>query len=123
MTTTANAQMPTDEELVAYIDGELSLEARQAIDEALAASPELCARLEELHLGDRPFAAAFDLLLDQAPVERMLARLSEQSTPVPVRPAAGPRTDWRAAGIAAMVLLSVGLGFAIGWGSKPARVI
>lgn len=119
MTTAGQSQMPTDEELVAYIDGELPLAARQAIDEALAASPELCARLEELHLGDRPFREAFDLLLDQAPVERMLARLSEQSAPVAVKPVAGPRTDWRAAGIAAMVLLSVGLGFAVGWGSKP----
>lgn len=116
---TTGQQMPTDEDLVAYIDGELPLDARQAIDEALAASPELCARLEELHLGDRPFREAFDLLLDQAPVERMLARLSEQSTPVPVKPVEGPRTDWRAAGIAAMILLSVGLGFAVGWGAKP----
>lgn len=104
-----------DEQLVAYLDGELSLDARQALDQLLVDSPELRRRLEDLRGGERPFREAFDLLMQQAPVERMSAALA--GIPEPPRTAttapAVPR-DWRGVAAAAMVLLALGIGFVVG---------
>lgn len=66
---------PSDELLVAYLDGELEPEQRQLIDNQLHDDPAITARLEHLKCGDLPFKTAFDSVLDQAPAERLQAML------------------------------------------------
>jgi anti-sigma factor RsiW len=63
----------SDARLVAYIDGELSLDDRAAIALALAANPQLRERLAFLNTGARAFGEAFDLLLAAAPEARLQA--------------------------------------------------
>lgn len=66
---------PSDELLVAYLDGELDAEQRQLIADQLKANPSVAARLDELQCADLPFKAAFDAMLDEAPTERLNAML------------------------------------------------
>ena len=97
-----------DGTLVAYIDGELSVEERAALEARLAGSATLGQRLEELRRGGRAFAEAFDLLLAGAPRERLSAILAgavKQARPI--------RRDWRPAAMAAGIAIFV-LGAAAG---------
>jgi hypothetical protein len=66
---------PSDELLVAYLDGELDREQRQQIDLLLRSEAPVAARLNQLKCGDLPFREAFDSVLDQAPSERLQAML------------------------------------------------
>lgn len=61
----------SDAELVAYLDGELPADEREAIERRLGADRRLQARLTYLAAGDRPFARSFDALLAGAPSERL----------------------------------------------------
>ena len=79
--TTENNKAPTlDEELTAYLDGELDGTARAALEARLAADGELRAELEMLRSG-RPPAEPFDLLLDIAPIDRLEKMLEAAETP------------------------------------------
>ncbi len=126
MSSAGTADHPRDEDLVAYLDGELSLSDRQSIDQALSESADLRQRLEQLRQGGRPFREAFDTLLDQAPMDRLMAALPEPtlsasvistSKATPPRPA----NDWQSIGVAAMLLLTLGIGFAVGFGTSSDR--
>lgn len=126
MASAGPADLARDEDLVAYLDGELSLAERQVVDQALSESAELRERLETLRRGERPFREAFDTLLEQAPMDRLRAALPEPglgggvittATMPPPRPANDPR----AIGVAAMLLLTLGIGFAIGFGTGTDR--
>ncbi|ARB26845.1 transcriptional regulator [Pseudomonas tolaasii] len=66
---------PSDELLVAYLDGELEADQHQLIADRLQTDSELAARLQALLCADLPFKAAFDSLLEQAPDERLHAML------------------------------------------------
>jgi anti-sigma factor RsiW len=92
-----------DARLVAYIDGELSAEDRRVIARALEQNPQLRERLEFLNTGSRPFAEAFDLLLEAAPEHRLretyagllgrdFVRVPISDNVVPLRPA--PKRVW-----------------------------
>jgi anti-sigma factor RsiW len=91
--------------LVAFIDGELDESARRAIEARLAAEADLRAHLALLHDGARPFAQAFQALLDEAPVERLKAAAAaldaRQSPPLPQR----PKFRLDSLGIAAAIVL------------------
>ena len=65
-----------DSDLVAYLDGELEPAERSALETRLATDAALRARLERLRAGDRAFAGAFDILLRNAPKERLAAILA-----------------------------------------------
>ena len=99
-----------DEEITAYLDGELDDARRASLEARLAADDATRARLETLRAG-RPPAEPFDLLLDMAPIDRLEAMLDAVDKPA-------PRT-WGSFGglraLAAAVLLLV-LGGAIGFG-------
>ncbi|MBV9220699.1 MAG: anti-sigma factor [Methylobacteriaceae bacterium] len=69
--TGADDRHPTDAQLVAYLDGELSGEERAALARRIALDQETQARLAVLASGARPFKAAFEPLLDEAPVARL----------------------------------------------------
>ncbi|NWC90878.1 MULTISPECIES: anti-sigma factor [unclassified Pseudomonas] len=66
---------PSDEQLVAYLDGELDPGQCQIIDNLLGIDPAMAARVEQLKRGDLSFKPAFDSVLDQAPTERLQAML------------------------------------------------
>lgn len=70
---------PSDELLVAYLDGELDPEQRQLIDNLLGIDAAVTARVEQLKRGHLPFKAAFDSVLDQAPTARLQAMLDALS--------------------------------------------
>jgi anti-sigma factor RsiW len=96
-----------DSQLVAFIDGRLDERARSAIESRLANEADLRERLARLQDGGRPFASAFQALLDAAPIERLKASLSaldeDERAGTPLR----RRSAFRASrlGVAAAVLL------------------
>jgi anti-sigma factor RsiW len=101
-----------DAELVAYIDGELEMSARGALEARLLGDARLRERLARLREGGRPFAAAFEPLLDAAPLARLEASLATLDGAGSGR-AAGPRPrriGWsRLAAAAAIVLFCLGV--------------
>jgi anti-sigma factor RsiW len=99
-----------DIELTGYLDGELPAEERLAVEARLAADGTLRARLDLL-AGARPAVEAFDLLLAEAPEERLNAILESTR---PARPAAAWQRR-RLVAVAAALLLIV-MGAAIGLG-------
>ena len=120
----------SDDRLVAYIDGELSPDERATVAHAMEENPQLRERLEFLDAGGRPFAQAFDLLLDAAPDARLQAMfaglidgaqtrpvLEEEENVVPLRrPATRPGMQpiWRIAAAASVVLTVFGGGVITG---------
>jgi len=110
MTTEPQTAPTLDEELTAYLDGELDAAARAALEARLAADSTLRAELEMLRSG-RPPAEPFDLILDIAPIDR-LERMLEAA----VKSRAPPRSSFgEIRAIAAAIVLLV-LGGAVGYG-------
>jgi anti-sigma factor RsiW len=99
--------------LVAFIDRELDESARHALEARLAADADLRARLTLLQNGGRPFAPAFQALLDEAPVERLKAAIAafDPREAPPVR--RSPTFRLSRLGIAAAIVLFCA-GIAIG---------
>src|SRR5689334_11603639 len=99
-----------DEDITAWLDGEIDDARRAALETRLATDDAARARVETLRAG-RPPAEPFDLLLDMAPVDRLVAMIDASARPA-------PRT-WSSFGglraLAAAVLLLI-LGGAIGFG-------
>jgi anti-sigma factor RsiW len=110
-----------DEELTAYLDGELPAEERAAMEARLAADTVLRTRLESLRAA-RPPVAPFDLLLDIAPVDRLDAMI-EAAEPRPA-PLGRRRFGSFAAIAAALVLLALGaaVGFGVGRSTAPIEI-
>ncbi len=107
----------TDEELVAYLDGELTPDARRRIAQRIAADHDLQRRLILLSGGNRPFRDAFEPLLEQAPqarLEAMLANLPAARTAEAenTRPTGRWRFGTRAAAASLFLFL---VGFGAGW--------
>jgi anti-sigma factor RsiW len=69
-------QRPTDEDLVAYLDGELSPSERASLERLLAANSEARERLALLQGGGRSVRDALDSMLTQAPRAQLDAMLS-----------------------------------------------
>ena len=62
-----NAHAISDEDLVAYLDGELEPAQQQGIEAQLATDPDLRARMDALSIDTAELRAAFDTLLPRAP--------------------------------------------------------
>lgn len=118
----------SDEDLVAYLDGMLDDESMEHVAREVAKDRDLDARLNLLKKGDRPFADAFDLLLDEAPARKLEQVLDEVLNPPPppveepatsfslspVSPSAVIKEPWRgwrmlAAAVVLLAVFSAGL--------------
>jgi hypothetical protein len=91
---------PSDEQLVAYLDGELEQEYRHQLDSAIAEDSLLSLRVQWLSRSNLPYKNAYDELAQQAPLDRLQARLD--AIPAPQRP--GFNRRWFIGGAAAALL-------------------
>ncbi|NIA67704.1 hypothetical protein HBA54_03795 [Pelagibius litoralis] len=98
-----------DEDLVAYLDGELSAERAAQIRAALESDVTLRDRLSALQIDTAAVRSAFDSLLDQAPA----GMLKNTTAPPPAL------IGRRATAIAASLLIVAALGFTMGRFSAP----
>jgi len=105
--------MASDEELVAFLDGELDTAGRSRVLQALANDQTTASRLVRLEAGMASLGHAMDSLLQQAPNDTMAARLSGLLSR-PHHPASAGRRPWlRYAGMAAAALILIFAGVAI----------
>ena len=94
-----------DAEIVALIDNELDKDATARLLARLAADETLRKRYEELREARAPIVAAFDALLEKAPLSRLRAALPPESAPrAALRPQAGNVFRDLAAGIVGFLL-------------------
>lgn len=110
---------PSDEQLVAYLDDELAVEQRQQIDSAIADDPLLSLRVQWLRRSSLPFRKAYDELAQQAPLDRLQARLD--AVPSPERPGLSRR--WFIGGAAAVLVAGGVLAdrLVLGWQAPQAH--
>ncbi|WP_240535359.1 anti-sigma factor family protein [Rhizobium freirei] len=76
--------MPTDEQLTAFIDGELDAADREWIERLIAGDARVAERFDFLARGTLPFREAFDPMLAEAPaakLEAMLAAIAAMEKP------------------------------------------
>lgn len=88
------ADKPSDEMLVAFLDGELDPAGRRAVEAAVGRDAEVADRLDFLKTADLPFAAGFDALLAQAPVARLQAMIPSRVSAVPAPGVRRPDRRW-----------------------------
>ncbi|RON69255.1 anti-sigma factor [Pseudomonas fluorescens] len=110
---------PSDEQLVAYLDDELAVDQRQQIDNAIADDPLLSLRVQWLRRSSLPFENAYDELAQQAPLDRLQARLD--AVPSPERPGISRR--WFVGGAAAALVAGGVLAdrLFLGWQAQQAH--
>jgi anti-sigma factor RsiW len=110
-----------DGQLVAYIDQQLGETERSALEARLAVDPLLRERLARLQEGGRPFAAAFNALLNAAPLERLGASLAALDADGQAETSARPSQRFRLRGLAAAAaILLFCAGVAVGrYGLPP----
>lgn len=73
--THAHADMPTDAVLTALIDGELSPQEEAVLLAQMEENPAIAERIEFLSRASLNFSAAFQPLLDEAPLSKLQAQL------------------------------------------------
>jgi anti-sigma factor RsiW len=102
------AEMPSEELLVAYLDGELAGMERARIESLIETDNVVAARYEFLSRSEMAFYDAFEPLLANAPTAKLEAILSSLDSPVTAEPA--PR-GWSRRGFmaAAVGLFFVGV--------------
>ncbi|MCB8822508.1 anti-sigma factor family protein [Microvirga rosea] len=116
MTNAHDNDLPTDEELVAYLDGELTSDTYGRMVRYLAIDHDLQRRLILLSGGQRPFREAFALLLEQAPQANLKATLASLPGPVGSSEVVRSPRGWgntAKAMVAGLLLFMAGLG--AGW--------
>jgi anti-sigma factor RsiW len=79
--------MPSDELLVAFLDGELEGAERARIDALIKADEAIAARYEFLSRSEMPFYDAFEPLLENAPTTDLEAILERLPAPIVAEPA------------------------------------
>ena len=104
----------SDEELTAYLDGEVESAARAEIERALTQDAQLRARLDALSLDKAPLQEGLDALLTSAPQAPSWDE-AEAAFAKPERPA---RHGWRRTAVAAALALVIGFGSGILFGGK-----
>jgi anti-sigma factor RsiW len=114
---TVSATIPPDDaDLVAFLDGELAPTERVQLAERLEQDPALCRRLAQLAAGNRAFRQAGELLLEDAPLERLHANLVRHEQNVA---RARPIRRYAYAAAAAVLLFFAGLAIGIWLPVRP----
>ena len=101
----------SDQDLVAFDDGQLSGEKTAQLRDCLSRDLELQARLAALKLDRDGVAGAFDKLLDLAPKQGEFSRAPVQSAPALVRPAGMAIRPLAAAACLVMALIAGAAGY------------
>ena len=104
-----------DEAIVAWIDGEMCHADAQKFEEELRRDERLSGRTAELMKSNADYPGAFAAMLDDAPLEKMQARLAELPDPKPATPAGVSRRALIAASVSFLVV-----GSGVGYGLGPA---
>jgi anti-sigma factor RsiW len=76
MSTQDKDQTPSDEMLTAFIDGEIDAEEAAKIEAQIDGDPSVAIRFDRLSRADLPYGAAFEPLLEEAPIDRLAAMLA-----------------------------------------------
>jgi len=76
MSESHKGQMPSDEQLTAFIDGELNAAERERIERLIADDEQVAERFDFLSRSTLPFAEAFQPILDEAPAAKLDAMLA-----------------------------------------------
>ena len=108
-----------DDAIVAWIDGEMCRADAQLFEEQLKCDERLAGRTDELMKSSQDYAGAFACLLDDAPLERMQARLAALPDPQ-VSTAAGVSRRAVIAASASFLLVGSGLGYLLRPSAAPA---
>jgi len=123
---------PTDEELGAYVDGELDPTARVRLADAIARDPGLAARVAKLDVLNRQLRGAFKRALTEPVPDRLMAAVRAptsasvvqldlaRAAKAPSRVARRPAFEWGA--IAASVIVGVVVG-RVGFGPGSSEVL
>ncbi|MHA1066347.1 anti-sigma factor family protein [Enterobacter ludwigii] len=104
-----------DEAIVAWIDGEMCHADAQKFEEQLRRDERLSGRTAELMKSNADYPGAFAAMLDDAPLEKMQARLAELPDPKPATPVGVSRRALIAASVSFLVV-----GSGVGYGLRPA---
>lgn len=103
-----------DEVLMAYADGTLDAEVRDAVEARLAESPELRDLVERMQRSAKLLAEAFDAPMREAPPQALIDTiLGEERNVVSLgqrRQSRGAWRQWGGLSIAASIALAVGIG-------------
>lgn len=109
-----------DEAIVAWLDGEMSDADARSFEAAFKSDGQLAARTAELMSSNENYRQAFAPLLDEAPLERMQARLDAQLAEAEDSRTAAPRPSFsRRAMIAASISFLL-IGSGVGYLARPA---
>jgi hypothetical protein len=103
--------LPSDETLVAFIDGELEKVEHAEIEALVKDNPAVLERLTALMRSTLPFRSAFEPLLDQAPIADLRARIDNATNPDQDRLHVSRRQFLAAAAACIAVGMTVGGGF------------
>jgi anti-sigma factor RsiW len=101
-------ETPKDQELVAYLDGELSQGDRARVEATIASDPRAAVRLAALSGTTAGMRKAFAPLLSEAPVEKMLASMSDLPAKTETK-TAGAAAKTKGAGRRWMIAASLAL--------------
>ncbi|HDS3782825.1 TPA: hypothetical protein QCJ34_000062 [Enterobacter ludwigii] len=104
-----------DEAIVAWIDGEMCHADAQKFEKELRRDERLSGRTAALMKSNADYPGAFAAMLDDAPLEKMQARLAELPDPKPATPAGVSRRALIAASVSFLVV-----GSGVGYGLRPA---
>jgi hypothetical protein len=110
--------MPSDETLMAYVDGELDEQAREEVEAAVLADPDIAARLARQQALRKRVRLAFARVLEEPVPDRLVATARAHSEPqrpsnvVPLRRKESRKWSWpewsaMAASVAAGAVLSL----------------
>jgi len=117
-----NSERPSDEKLIAYLDGELEASERVAVEQALASDSELRERAARLTESAAALRGAFDEVLREALPERLIAAARGDGKIASLAAARAAKTEktrvfpwigersWMAGVAASIVALMIGVG-------------
>lgn len=110
----------SDEAIVAWLDGEMSDADARSFEAAFKSDGQLAARTAELMSSNQNYRQAFAPLLDEAPLERMQARLDAQLAQVEDSRAPAPRPSFSRRAMIAASLSFLLIGSGLGYLARPA---